>query len=66
MQRVVKGFCAKEVAEKIGVEKSVIGLWERDVEFPDEGQWYLLQNLLELDGQFKPRTNEYLKRLSPN
>jgi len=53
MKRLEKGFSAKELAQKVNVAKSMIGLWERDVELPKEREWQLLENLLDIDAHLK-------------
>jgi ribosome-binding protein aMBF1 (putative translation factor) len=54
IKRLEKGYLAKELAEKLGVVKSMIGLWERDEALPNEQQWQLLESLLGLDPHSKP------------
>ena len=53
LKRLEKGFYAKELAENWGVVKSTIGLWERDVELPNEREWQSLESLLGVDSRLK-------------
>ncbi len=55
MKRLEKGFSAKELAIEIGVAKPIIGLWERNIEIPNEREWQLLESLLGVDSRFEQK-----------
>jgi ribosome-binding protein aMBF1 (putative translation factor) len=53
VKRVEKGFDINELAEKIGISKYVVVLWETDGAIPNERQWQLLESILCLDLHLK-------------
>ncbi|MGV2886236.1 helix-turn-helix domain-containing protein [Paenibacillus taichungensis] len=47
-ERLRKKYSQRQLARKLGVDKTTISAWERDVRFPKEEHLFLIAELLEL------------------